>query len=144
MTWFLDQAELLSTLWLDMASKILSASLASTANGEAANAPENARKIRSAMFQALSQHAEKTMRSPEFLQAMKQSMDAAIESRKQMDGLLTRARHETQGTARQDIDALLSSIQHLEKRLLDRIDQLSVRLDALEKKPRRRSRRKVP
>ncbi len=50
--------------------------------------PEALRRMQSAFFDAMAQHAEQTMRSPQFLEAMKRSMDQALQHKRQMDDFL--------------------------------------------------------
>ncbi|MFO0827332.1 MAG: hypothetical protein U0572_04210 [Phycisphaerales bacterium] len=59
--------------------------------GDAAAAfmtPEAMRRMQAAFFDAMAQYAEQYMRSPEFLAAMKRSMDQALQLRQQMDDFL--------------------------------------------------------
>jgi hypothetical protein len=82
------------------------------------------------------------MRSEPFLQMLKQSMDASLTAREQWNQLFTRAHHDVQAVARQDIDAVLQGMRHLERRLLDGMEtvnaqfaSLARRIDALEASP---------
>jgi hypothetical protein len=65
---------------------------------------------------------------------MKQSMDAAITFRKQVNDFLTSLHHNTQGIARQDIDSLMLSVRHLETRVLDRLEQITERIEQIDKR----------
>jgi hypothetical protein len=121
-------AEDLTKMWAEFASKVATAGFSFAPN---APPPEAAGQVRDALFRAAEQYWVEFMRSPQFLEAMKQSMDAAIAFRKQVNDFLTRTRHEAQGTARDDIDALMLCIRHLETRMLDRMDELESRLDRI-------------
>lgn len=121
--------ESFAKMWTDFASRMVSAGLAF--NPEAAP-PEAARAIRGATFQALSRYAEEFMRSPQFLEAMKQSMDAALVFRNMMNDFLGRAQFELQGISRGDIDALTTRLKHMEMRIMERMENLSGRLEAIE------------
>src|SRR5262245_18445741 len=46
--------------------------------------PDAMRRMQSAFFDAMAQYAEQYMRSPQFLESMKKSMDQALEFRRQM------------------------------------------------------------
>ena len=102
--------------------------------------PQAARDMRSAFLKAWGECCEKYMRSPEFLNAIKQSMGGAIEFRRQLNDMLGKLQHELQGISRQDVDQMMLAMRHLEQRMVDGMDRLSatvetiaVRLDALEK-----------
>ena len=103
--------------------------------------PEFLRQIRSGIFQALSQSWDEFLRSPQFLQSTKQWMDNALAFRKMSNEFLTRAHHETQAPAREDIDTAMLAMRHMETRILDRLEavgahvkQLQEQLDAVSKK----------
>ncbi|MGE5609097.1 MAG: hypothetical protein ACM359_07570 [Bacillota bacterium] len=128
--WF-EQTRQFTEMWTEMASKMMSAS---TAYEPGASPPDAARQVRSAAFRSMSQFAEQFMRWPQFLTAMRQSMDAAATIQKQINDFMTSMRHNTQGVARDDIDSVLQSVEHLETRLLDRLEDLSDRLDNLSRR----------
>lgn len=123
-----DGAEACSRMWADFASKVAAASLSFAPS---ASPPEAAGQVRNALFGAAEQYWTEFMRSPEFLEAMKQAMDGAIAFRKQLNEVLTRAHHEAQGVAREDIDSVMLCIRHMETRILDRIDEVASRLDRI-------------
>ena len=131
-----EQAQQLGALWLEMMTKMMSVALTTDAKSPPTDA---ARHIRDASLGALGQQTDKYMRSPQFLRQMKESLDAQIALRKQLNQFFTEALHSVQGVARQDVDALSLSVRHMETRVLDRIEalcerleQVTLRLDALE------------
>jgi hypothetical protein len=67
-------------------------------------AAEFIRQMRSGIFQALGQSWEHFLRSPQFMEGMKQWMDNAMAFRKMSSDFFTKVRHETQTTSREDID----------------------------------------
>ena len=91
--------------------------------------PDFMRQMRSGIFQALGQSWEQFLRSPEFMQAMKQSMDSAIAFRKATNDWFSKVQHETQTVSRDDIDAVMLTVRHMETRVLDRLEELAARLD---------------
>ena len=93
--------------------------------------PEFMRQMRSGIFQALGQSWEQFLRSPEFMEGMKQHMDNAIAFRKMSNDFFGKVRHETQTVSREDIDAVMLSVRHMETRVLDRLEELAARLDEL-------------
>jgi hypothetical protein len=134
-----DQAQRFAGVWMEYASRMQQAGMMFDPSKAP---PDVARQMRSMAFSAMSQYAEQFMRSPEFLEAMKQSLDGAITFRKQINDFLTEMQHNAQGVARQDVDSLMVTMRHIETRVLDavdrvatRLEEISARLDALEKKP---------
>ena len=113
--------------------------------------PEFLRQIRTGIFQALSQSWDQFLRSPQFMEGMKQWMEQAVSFRKMSNDFFTKVRHETQGTAQQDVDAVLVALQQLETRVLNRVDEVAADVEQLKqqrkagtpkKKKKTRSRRK--
>src|SRR6188472_2757946 len=50
--------------------------------------PDAMRRMQAAFYESMAQYAEQYMRSPQFLEAMKRSMDQAMQFRQQMDDFL--------------------------------------------------------
>ena len=94
--------------------------------------PDVLKQIRSGIFQALAQSWEEFMRSPEFLESMKQWMDNAINFRKMSNDFMAKVRNEIQAPSRDDIDTVMLTVRHMEKRLLDRVEELAVRIEKLD------------
>jgi hypothetical protein len=123
-----NDAERMARVWTEFATKMMSTGMSL---GPENAPPEVSKQMRTLMFQAMSQQAEQYMRSPQFTDMMKQSMDAAITVKKQLNDFLTQAHHAGQGVARQDVDALLRSVHHLETRVLDSLENVTARLDKI-------------
>ncbi len=121
------------SLWSEFSSMMLRAATAAPQM----TPPEAVRQFRGSTFQALSKYFDEYLRSPQFLQSMKQSLDTAITVRKQMNDSLTKMHHAVQGTASEDVDQLMIAIRHLEQRMLDRIEALEARLDGVAARPER-------
>jgi len=131
-----EQAQRMGSLWMEFATRMATAGMAFRPDQPPGDA---ARDVRQASLSMLAEQTDKYMRSPEFLATVKQSLDASIGFRQQLNELLTQAHHSVQGVAIQDIDSVLKSVRHLEARVLDRIEtvadklvEVSRRLDALE------------
>src|SRR3954453_11908090 len=92
--------------------------------------PQMLREIRTGMFRAIAESWDEFMRSPQFLNGMRQWMDNAIAFRKASDEVLGRARNDLQAPSRNDIDNVILAVGHMEKRLLDRLDELAAELAA--------------
>jgi hypothetical protein len=123
-----EQAAAFQRLWVDSASKIVQAAFTITPNSPP---PEIMRQIRAGIFQALASSWEEFMRSPQFLEGMKQWMENAITFRKMTTDFMARVRNEMQAPSREDIDTVMLNIRHLEKRLLDRLDELATQVNAM-------------
>jgi uncharacterized protein (DUF2267 family) len=124
---------------MDSMSKIMQTAFTFGSNSPP---PDVLKQIRTGMFQALAQSWEEFMRSPQFLDSMKQWMDTAINFRKMSNDFMAKVRNEMQSPSRDDIDTVMLTVRHMEKRLLDRmeeltgkINELSTRLDGQPGKP---------
>jgi hypothetical protein len=144
----LEQAQQLTTMWLDFATRMTAAGLSFQSDQ---SPPDAARHVRDVTLDAFGRETDKYMRSPQFLQAIKQTLDTSIAARKQLNTFLTQAHHSVQGVSKQDLDALSLSVRQLQTRVLDRLEQLiervddvSQRLNALESSSERQPVRSSP
>jgi hypothetical protein len=128
-----EQAAAFQKIWMESASKMIQAGLAMGPNSAP---PEVLRQLRSGMFQALAESWEEFMRSPQFLEGMKQWMETAVAFRKITSEFLAKARNEMQAPSRDDVDTIMLNIRHIEKRLLDRIEELSQQVRELKQAAR--------
>jgi len=133
-----EQAAAFQKIWLESASKMIQAGLAMGPNSAP---PEVLRQLRSGIFQALAETWEEFMRSPQFLEGMKQWMETAIGFRKMTSEFLAKARNEMQAPSRDDVDTIMLNIRHIEKRLLDRIEEVSDQVRELKQAGRTKARR---
>ncbi|MDB6064106.1 MAG: hypothetical protein JWR26_314 [Pedosphaera sp.] len=124
-----ERAGAFQKIWMDTFAQMAQAGFSLSPDSAP---PELLRQMRSGIFGALSKSWEEFMRSPQFLDSMKTMMDNAIAFRKMSNDFLTEAHHNMQGTARVDIDNLMLAIHHLETRILDRIEEISTRLEQVE------------
>jgi hypothetical protein len=123
-----NQANQIGQFWLDFFSRM--GAMATSVRPGAAP-PEASRQMRSAMMNAMAEQFEQFMRSEQFLQAMKQSMDASLDWQKQYQTMLTTMRHQFQGVATQDVDAVMVMLRHMETRVLEKLDAMETRLGDL-------------
>jgi len=93
--------------------------------------PEFMRRMRGGIFEALGKSWEHFLRSPQFMEGMKQHMDNAIAFRKMSSDFFSKVRHETQSTSRDDIDAVMLAVRHMETRILDRVERLAAKIENL-------------
>jgi hypothetical protein len=117
-------------IWTDTFSKL--AQIGFTFTPDSAP-PDVLRQIRSGVLQALAQSWDDFLRSPQFLEGTKQWMDSAIAFRKMTNEFLTKARHEGQDLAREDIDSVMLAMRHMETRILDRMEEVCKKVCDLQK-----------
>lgn len=123
-------------IWGETFSKLMQ--LGFTFSPESAP-PEFMRQMRSGIFQALGQSWEHFLRSPQFMEGMKQHMDNAIAFRKMSGDFFSKVHHETQSTSRDDIDAVMLAVRHMENRILDRVERLAAKIETANgSKPKRK------
>jgi hypothetical protein len=116
-----EQAQAFQQIWLESMSKVMQSAFTV---GQSGPPPELLKEIRAGIFKALAQSWEEFMRSPQFTESMKQWMDNAIGFRRMTNDFMAKVRNEMQAASKDDIDQIMLSIRHMEKRLLDRIDLL--------------------
>ena len=123
-----EQLAAFQKIWMESLSKMMQAGFSFGPN---APPPELLKQMRSGIFEALAKTWEDYMRSPQFLEGMKQWMDGAIAFRKMTNDFMAKVRNEMQSPSRDDIDHVMIAVRHMEKRLLDRIEELAVRVNDL-------------
>src|SRR5437660_12804489 len=123
-----EQAAAFQKIWAESMAKMMQAAFSMTPNSAP---PEVLRQIRSGLFQALAQSWDEFMRSPQFLEGMKQWMDNAINFRKMTNDFMARVRNELQAPSREDIDTIMLSVRHMEQRLLSKVEALSSQVNEL-------------
>ena len=127
-----EQTAAYQKIWAETWSKLMQSAFTMAPDSAP---PEVLRQIRSGIFQALAQSWEEFMRSPEFLERMKQWMDSAITFRKMTNDFLAKARSDLQAPSREDLDNVMLSVRHMEKRLLDRMEELAKQIEQLNGQP---------
>ena len=125
---FAEQAAAFQKIWTDSMSKLMQAAFTVTPNSAP---PELLRQIRDAMLQALGESWNEFLRSPQFQQSMKQWMEQAMAFRKMSNDFMAKVRKEMQVPSRDDVDAVMLAMRHMETRILDRLEELAARIDEL-------------
>jgi polyhydroxyalkanoate synthase len=120
-----EQAAAFQKIWLDSISKTMQTLFTFRPD---ALPPDVARQLRSGILQALAKSWEEFMRSPQFLEGMKQWMDNAVTFRKMSNDFMASVRNEMQATFRADIDTIMLTVRHMEKRILDQVEDLSAQV----------------
>ena len=131
-----DPADMFNRMWSSFATDMAKAGLAFDASQPQ---PDAARAMRDTMLATMNQHAQSFLRSPEFLEGMRESLDKSMAARKQLNDFLAQAQHEFQSASREDTDQVMQAIASLESRItsgMDRlgehVDRIAQRLDKLE------------
>ncbi len=125
-----EQVAAFQKIWMETFSKLVQT--AATIPPDSAP-PEILRQMRGGVFQGLAKSWDEFLRSPQFLEGMKQWTESMITMKKMSNEFMTRSHHEMQGTAREDVDTMMLAVRHMEKRLLDRLEHLETKLDELSK-----------
>jgi hypothetical protein len=120
-----QEAAAFQKMYLESISKTLQAAFKFTPESAP---PQVLQQIRAGILQALAESWEQFMRSDQFLEGMRQWMDNAVSFRSLTNEFLGRLRNEGQAPSRSDIDTVLLAVRHMEKRLLDRLEELSTQL----------------
>lgn len=118
-----------SRFWMDLMSKMSGTPFAPTG---AQMQDDAMKRMRQAFFDAWAKHCDEFLRSDAFLDVLKKSMDSALAFKQELNEFLTKALHEKQMPARSDTDSILLVLRSMEDRVLERMDKLTQRVDALE------------
>ncbi len=106
--------------------------------------PDAVRRMQTAFLDAMASFAEQYMRSPQFLEAMKRSMDQALDLRQKMEQMmkanLSSAFDTASGGSASDV---MTAIRELDSKLNTKLETLADRLDAIEGKGTDRPARKT-
>jgi len=115
-------------LWSDTWGSMLGAGVSMSGR---ATPPDAFREARATMLDAWSDYFQRYMRSPEFLEMLKQAMAVNIEFRKQLNDFFGQMQYNLQAASRQDVDQLMSTMRHLEHRVVDALERMSCRQDEI-------------
>lgn len=90
--------------------------------------------MRSGMLNVMAQSLDEFMRTPQFLEMMKSTMDGAM----QLKGMTREGLHKMQDQFeiphKEDLDGVLLALRHVERRLLERIEDLEGSMSVLDKR----------
>ena len=126
-----DPSAAFQKIWLESMSKVMQAAFAATPD---AAPPELLRQIRAGIFEALAGSWNEFLRSPQFQENMRQWMEQAITFRKLSNDFMAKVRKEMQAPSRDDIDAVMLAVRHMETRVLDRVEKLAKQVEELERR----------
>ena len=125
---FSEQAADFQKIWVESLTKLMQTAF--TLRPDAAS-PELLRQIRNGILQALSESWDQFLRSPQFQEGMKQWMEQAVAFRKMSNEMMVKFRRELQAPSRDDVDAIMLAVRHMETRVLDRMEEIEKRVAQL-------------
>jgi hypothetical protein len=92
------------------------------------------RKMRGGMLQVLAETWDEYMRTPQFMELMKASMNGALDLKRMAREGMNRVHEQFETPSKENIDDVLLAIRHVERRLLDRLEGLDDRVANLDDK----------
>ncbi len=128
-----ESAEAFSRMWMEMAGAMMNAA-APQPTGPTGVTPESVRQMRSVMFKAMSSYCDQFMRSKEFLEMMKQSLNNAVAFRQQLNEMMAQTQHNWQSAGQDDVDHLLVMLRRTEERLTGSLENVARTLENLDKR----------
>ncbi len=94
--------------------------------------PEMMDQMRKALFSSMTEQAEEYMRSEQFLDSMKKSMDNALAFKQQLNQFLQSGLQTMQMPTRSDSDHMVLLLRGMEERVLGKLEELCERVERLE------------
>src|SRR5215468_4808806 len=125
----LDQVAAFQKLWLDSF-----ANMASIWSQYSPGSPpsDEMRKMRGGMLKVLADTWDEYMRTPQFMEMMKASLNGALDLKRLASDGMNRVHEQFKTPSKEDIDEVLLAIRHVERRILDRLEGLDDRLAKLD------------
>jgi len=93
--------------------------------------PEQFRAMRSGMLKVLAESWNDFMRSPQFMEVMKLSINGAFDMRSMMRDNMNKIHEQFETPTKEDVDGILLAIRHVERRVLDRLEGMEERSGSL-------------
>lgn len=113
--------------WTDLMNRITAAGLTPPKPP-----PDLMQQLRRTFFDALAEQADQFLRSEAFLNAMKQAMETSLTWQQAINQFLHKGLAAVQIPSRADAEHMVTLLRGMEERVLDRIEDLSRRVAALE------------
>jgi hypothetical protein len=128
---YFDQVTAFQKLWTDSL-----ANMASVWSQFSPGSPpaDEMRKLRGGMMQVLAETWDAYMRTPQFMEMMKASLNGALDLKRMARDGINRVHEQFENPSKNDIDDVLLAIRHVERRLLDRLEGLDDRVANLDEK----------
>ena len=92
------------------------------------------RKMRGGMLKVLAETWDEYMRTPQFMEMMKASLNGALDLKRMARDGMNRVHEQFENPSKEDIDGVLMAIRNVERRLLDRLEGLDDRVANLDEK----------
>jgi hypothetical protein len=92
------------------------------------------RKMRGGMLKVLAETWDEYMRTPQFMEMMKASLNGSLDLKRMARDGMNRVHEQFENPSKEDIDSVLMAIRHVERRLLDRLEGLDDRVANLNEK----------
>jgi hypothetical protein len=126
-----EQVAAFQRLWTDSFAK-----MAGTWSQFTPSAPptDELRKMRGGMLRVLADTWDEYMRTPQFLEMMKASLNGALDLKNMAREGMNRVHEQLENPTKTDVDEVLLAIRHVERRLLDRLEGLDERVANLDDK----------
>jgi uncharacterized coiled-coil protein SlyX len=126
-----DQAAAFQKLWMDSL-----ANMTSIWSQFSPGSPptDEMRKMRGGMLKVLAETWDEYMRTPQFMEMMKASLNGALDLKRMARDGMNRVHEQFGNPSKEDIDGVLLAIRHVERRLLDRLEGLDDRVANLDEK----------
>jgi hypothetical protein len=123
-----NPTEAFGRMWSDFMSQMGAAGFAPQPSMN-----QDAMKHAQRMFMdAWSRYLDDYMRSPQFLEMLKRTMDNAMSFKQQMDKFVAQSLKTSGVPSREDADYTIEVLHGMERRLNKRLDELSDRISAME------------
>lgn len=120
----------LSQFWTDMFSRM---NVPQAGAGAGPSMPhESQKQMQRIFFDAMAKFCDDYMRSEQFLQMMKESMDRSLAFKQQVDSFLTQLYRGAQAPAKADVDDISGLLRSIEANVLDRLSSLESKVAAVE------------
>jgi len=120
-----DQVAVFQKLWMDSFTE-----MAGVWSQFSAGSPpvDEMRKMRGGMLKVLAETWDEYMRTPQFLEMMKASLNGALDLKRMAREGMNRVHEQFENPSKQDIDDVLLAVRHVERRLLERLEGLDDRV----------------
>lgn len=114
-----------SAFWRDYMSRLGAAGMSMP---QTPDPNEGVKQMQRMFLDAMAKYADDFMRSPQFLEMMRQNMENALSFRRQLDEFMAQALNQAQAPSRSDVDELIKLVKGVEERMMERVDALEDRL----------------
>jgi hypothetical protein len=128
---YFDQVTAFQKLWTDSLANMTSVWSQFSPGSPPA---DEIRKMRGGMMQVLAETWDAYMRTPQFMEMMKASLNGALDLKRMARDGINRVHEQFENPSKNDIDDVLLAIRHVERRLLDRLEGLDDRVANLDEK----------